>query len=89
MSAIVRKRFREYTEMERDQQRIAIRRFFAILKETNEEKGRQGASLWMILKMYKFKQDDLIEFIKVMDDLKKVHWVSRRLNGSEEQAQGL
>ncbi|MBC7320468.1 hypothetical protein H5T89_07460, partial [bacterium] len=80
---LLRHKFKEYSEMERDLQRIAIRRFFGILNEIKGKK-RRGSLLINILRMYKFEQEDLINFLMVFEELKEIDWVRRLLDGDKK-----
>lgn len=83
LEVLLRNRFREFSELEKDLQRIAIRRFFAILEET-KGKSRRGSILINILRMYKFEKDDLIKFIRIFDEIKDINWVRSELVGFKE-----
>lgn len=80
---LLRDRFKEFNKLERDLQRIAIRRFFAILEETRE-KSRRGSLLINILRMYKFEKEELIKFIQIFEELKDINWIRRELFGLKE-----
>lgn len=80
---LLRNRFREFNKLEKDLQRIAIRRFFAIIEETRGKK-RRGSLLANIIRMYKFEKEDLIEFIKIFEELKDINWIRRELDGDKE-----
>ncbi|MCX7796180.1 MAG: hypothetical protein N2380_06645 [bacterium] len=85
---LIRNKFRELNRLEKDLQRIAIRRFFAIIDETKEVNSacRRGSVLNSILRMYQFEKEDLIRFIRIFEELKGINWVRKELYGNEEQA---
>jgi len=81
---LLRDRLKEFSEIEKDLQRIAIRRFFAVMEETRGL-SRRGNLVMNILKIYRFGKEDLIEFMKVFEGLKDVNWIRRELVGDKEQ----
>lgn len=85
---VLRHKLREYSDIERDLQRITIRRFFEVIEETKGLKHR-GSQLVNILRMYKFEKEDLIRFVKIFNGLYKIPWIREAIDGDEEQAQGL
>ncbi len=81
MEVSLRDRLKEFNDFEKDLQRIAIRRFFAVLEEISKKRYRGVVN---ILRLYGFEKEDLIRFIKTFEEFKDINWIKRELDGKEE-----